>query len=70
MPSGTRWRGGGSVSGKAWTWISDLVRKGKTYLLRYTMVETSPTSYTSKWEISGDGKAYRDVMEGTVAREP
>jgi len=60
----------GSVSGKTWTWISDLGKDGKTYRSRYTMVEVSPTSYTSKWEISEDGNAYRDVMEGTVTREP
>lgn len=54
----------GTVSGKTWTWTSTEKMKGKTVHSRYVMVETSPTSYTWKWEMSEDGKTFNTAAEG------
>ena len=54
----------GSVSGKTWTWNGTDKMGGKTIHSRYTIVETSPTSYTFKWETSEDGKTWNTIAEG------
>jgi hypothetical protein len=35
---------------------------------RYTLVETSPTSYTFKWDMSQDGTKWATVVEGTAKK--
>ena len=54
----------GQVSGKTWTWTGEDKMGGKLMHSRYTIVETSPTSYTFKWEMSEDGKTWNTIMEG------
>ena len=54
----------GSVSGDTWTWTSDEEMGGKTMKGRFTLKETSPTSYTFKFDMSEDGSAWINVMEG------
>lgn len=54
----------GQVTGKTWTWMGKDKMGGKTMHSRYTIVETSPTSYTFKWETSEDGKTWATIMEG------
>jgi hypothetical protein len=54
----------GTLSGNTWTWHGEDKIAGKTIHSRYTVVETSPTSYTFKWETSEDGKTYATIMEG------
>jgi hypothetical protein len=54
----------GTLKDKTWTWTSVDKMNGKTLHSRYTIVETSPTSYTFKWEASEDGKTYNVLAEG------
>jgi hypothetical protein len=54
----------GTVEGTAWTYKSEDIFEGKTFYSRYTITESSPTSYTFKWEMSGDGQKYDVMMEG------
>jgi hypothetical protein len=54
----------GKLNDKTWTWMGTDKMGGKTVHSRYTIVETSPTSYTFKWETSEDGKTYATIAEG------
>ena len=54
----------GTVQGNTWTWTGQSKMEGKVIKNRYTMKETSPTSYTFKFETSTDGKTWTAVMEG------
>jgi Protein of unknown function (DUF1579) len=45
----------GTLNGDTWTWIGENNYGGMTIKSRFTMKMISPTSYTSKYEISGDG---------------
>lgn len=60
--------GTGTVSGGTWTWTSRMDFGGKTMHSRFTIVETSPTQHTYKWEMSEDGKAWNPVMEGKATK--
>ena len=59
----------GTVSGNTWTWSGQDMMAGKTIHSRYTVVETSPTSYTFKWETSEDGKTYATMMDGKATKK-
>jgi Protein of unknown function (DUF1579) len=48
--------GTGTKQGATWTWTFSPTIKGQKIQGRFTMVETSPTSYTFKEEIEQDGK--------------
>ena len=37
---------------------------GKMVKSRYTINQTSPTSYTFKWEMQGEDGAWQTIMEG------
>lgn len=54
----------GTVSGNTWTWTGEDKMGGKMIKSRYTMVSTSPTAYTFKWETSEDGKTWSTAAEG------
>jgi hypothetical protein len=58
----------GDKSGKTWTFTSTSNVGGETFQSRYTMVETSPTSYTFKWDTSPDGSKWSTMMEGTATK--
>ena len=60
----------GTLKDKTWTWLGVDKVGGKTVHSRYTIVETSPTSYTFKWETSGDGKTYATIAEGKSTKSP
>lgn len=45
----------GSLNGDTWTWTGENNYGGMTIKTRLTMKVTSPTSYTSKYEVSPDG---------------
>lgn len=47
----------GTVNGDTWTWTGQNVYGGMTINTRMTMKVMSPTSYTSKYEVSSDGGA-------------
>jgi len=59
----------GSVDGKTWTYTNESTMNGKTMKGRYTMVETSPTSYDFKMETSEDGQTWGAMMEGKVTKK-
>jgi hypothetical protein len=54
----------GTVSGDTWTWTNDSDFGGKTIKGRFILKELSPKSYTFRYEISNDGNAWTNVMEG------
>ena len=55
----------GTVDGDTWTWLSDVKAGPQTMKGRYTMKILSPTSYSYKFEMSADGKAWTLFLEGT-----
>lgn len=59
----------GSVSDKTWTYVGENAINGKTMKTRYTLVETSPTAYTFKFEAMTDGSAWTTVIDGTVTKK-
>ena len=54
----------GNKSGSTWTFGSTSYFGGQSFKSRFTIVETSPTSYTFKWESSADGTKWATLMEG------
>ncbi|HKR33455.1 MAG TPA: DUF1579 family protein [Steroidobacteraceae bacterium] len=59
----------GQKSGKTWSFGSKSEMNGKPFHSRYTMVESSPTSYTYKWDMSEDGTKWTTVMEGKSTKK-
>jgi hypothetical protein len=41
---------------------------GQTAKTRFILTETSPTSYSFKFEISPDGSTWMGVMDGTATK--
>jgi hypothetical protein len=60
----------GTLSGNTWTWTSKMDAGGQSIQSRFTIVETSPTMHTFKWEMSSDGKQWKAVMNGTSTKSP
>jgi hypothetical protein len=58
----------GHKSGNTWTFTATSHFGGQTFQSRYTIVETSPTAYTFKWETSPDKKAWTVIMEGKTTK--
>jgi hypothetical protein len=58
----------GTKTGDTWTFTSDSVFGGMSFKSKYTIVESSPTSYTFKWEMSQDGTKWATVVEGTAKK--
>jgi hypothetical protein len=58
----------GTVSGTTWLWQWDETASGKPAKHRLTIVEVSPTSYTSKYERSIAGGAWAVIDETTATR--
>lgn len=58
----------GTTDGKTWAYTSEEKMGGKTMYGRYTMSDLTPDSYTFKWEMSEDNKAWSAVMEGKATR--
>ena len=55
----------GTVSGNTWTYTGEDKMGGKMIKSRYTIVVTSPTTQTFKWELSEDGgKTWKTASEG------
>jgi hypothetical protein len=59
----------GTASGNTWTWKGKDRMNGKLIHSRYTVVLTSPTTQTFKWEVSEDGKTYKTLMEGKSTKK-
>ncbi len=58
----------GTVTGVTWVWTSESKVKGKTIRGRFTLKEATPRSYTYSYEISTDGGAWTNVMEGKATK--
>ena len=54
----------GKVDGKTWVYHDESTMGGTTVKGRYTIVETSDTSYTFKWEMQGPDGQWMTIMEG------
>ncbi len=54
----------GSVQGDTWVYTDEAKMGGKLVKSRYTIKQLTPASYTSKWEVQGEGGAWSTVMEG------
>ena len=61
--------GTGTASGNAWNWKSTDKMGGKTIHSRYTVMLTSPTTQTFKWETSEDGKTWNTIAEGKSTKK-
>jgi len=55
----------GTVNGKTWTYEDESRMGDVTVKSRYVMNEQSPTAYTFKWEMQGEGGVWMTLMEGT-----
>jgi Protein of unknown function (DUF1579) len=59
----------GAISGKTWTWLSHEDMGGKKVKGRFILKEVSATSYTYSYDVSVDGGAWNNVMEGKATKE-
>jgi hypothetical protein len=59
----------GSFDGKVWSWTNDMTMGGEPMKGRFVLTETSPTSYTFKFDMSQDGGAnWTPVMDGSGSK--
>jgi hypothetical protein len=58
----------GKVEGKAWVYEDESKMGDVTVKNRYSIEETSPNTYTFKWELQGH-EGWMTVMEGTSTRK-
>src|SRR5262249_40083743 len=58
----------GTFEGDTWTWLSDSMMGAKAVKSRFTMKPPSPSSYSTKFEMSMDGGAWATVMEGKTTK--
>ena len=58
----------GSVTGDTWVYSDESKMGGKLVKSRYTIKQLSPTSYTAKWEMLGEGGAWSTVMESKSSK--
>ena len=58
----------GHVNANTWTWESEEKLNGLVIKGRYTIVETSPNSYTFRSEVADPKGGWATVMEGTATR--
>jgi len=59
----------GTNSGNTWSWTGQDKMGGKVIHSKYTVVLTSPTTQTFKWETSEDGKAWTTAAEGKLTKQ-
>jgi len=59
----------GTVTGNTWNWTGQDKMGGKLIHSKYTVVLTSPTSQTFKWETSEDGKTWSTAAEGKSTKK-
>jgi Protein of unknown function (DUF1579) len=65
---GTSELSNGQKKGDTWTYTATSTMEGKQFESRYTIVETSPSAYTFKWETSTDKKTWSVLMEGKATK--
>ncbi len=60
----------GTVQGATWVYDDEGKMGGKMVKSRYTIKETSPTSYTFKWDMLGEDGAWKTIVEGKSTKAP
>jgi hypothetical protein len=55
----------GKVDGKTWVYNDETEAGGSVMKSRYTIVETSATSYTWQYEMEGPDGKWMTIMQGT-----
>ena len=58
----------GKVGGKTWVYNDETETGGSVMKSRYTIVETSATSYTWQFEMEGQDGKWMTIMQGTPKR--
>jgi uncharacterized protein DUF1579 len=58
----------GQKKGSTWIYTATSNIEGKQFQSRYTIVETSPTTYTFTWEMSTDKKTWSVALEGKATK--
>ncbi len=58
----------GTVQGGAWVYNDESRMGGKMMKSRYSMNELSPTAYTFKWEMMGEG-GWQTIVEGKATKK-
>jgi hypothetical protein len=59
----------GSVNGNTWTWMVEDKFAGKAIKGRTTVTMSSPTQYTSKYEMADEKGGYTTILEGKATKE-
>jgi hypothetical protein len=59
----------GTVEGDTWTWTNESKFAGQMMKGRYTIKQTSPTSYNFKFEMAPAGADFATVMEGKATKK-
>lgn len=54
----------GTLEGDVWTYLDESKVNGKTVRSRYVIARVDAKSYTFKWEVEGEGGAWKAVLEG------
>jgi hypothetical protein len=54
----------GTVQGDTWTYTDESKMGGKTINGRYIIKVVSPSSYTFKWKMQGEGGQWLTIVEG------
>ena len=58
----------GTATGDTFVYNDESKMNGKVLKSRYTIKQASPTSYTFKWEMQGDGGTWTSLMEGKATK--
>jgi hypothetical protein len=59
----------GTWNNGTWVYQDEAKMGGKMMKSRYTMVESSPTAYTFKWEMQGEDGSWQTMMEGKATKK-
>jgi len=58
----------GTFDNGAWTFLGETKMGDKMMKTRYVISDTKPEGYDLRWETSPDGKEWKSLMEGKVAK--
>ncbi len=59
----------GKLDGSTWTWTGNANYGGMPMQVRFTVAVLSPTSYTTKYEISTDGTNWATFWDGKATKQ-
>jgi hypothetical protein len=60
----------GTVEGNTWTYTDESMVEGQIIKSRFTMKETSPTSYEFWWDMLQEDGSWSKIMEGSAKKSP